>query len=178
MKLWTNTTKPLKYFDIQLQKALNHSCTPACSSFLFLFFFLLDQLKWLFGRNLNIKFCSCFLYMLVCIKTFGRLLYSEETRVLTGWERYRCNLNWEAGRRHILFFGFVFFCISLCVCFFLFSGGLYVWEWWMRALCNLFYFIIPLLHQSCFKGKRDQSSFCFCFLLFTHIVYLYCCLSM
>lgn len=47
--------------------------------------------------------------MLVCIKTFGRLLYSEETRVLTGWERYRCNLNWEAGRRHILFFGFVFF---------------------------------------------------------------------
>lgn len=51
--------------------------------------------------------------MLVCIKTFGRLLYSEETRVLTGWERYRCNLNWEAGRRHILFFGFVFF-VFLC----------------------------------------------------------------
>lgn len=52
--------------------------------------------------------------MLVCIKTFGRLLYSEETRVLTGWERYRCNLNWEAGRRHILFFGFVFFFVFLC----------------------------------------------------------------
>lgn len=54
--------------------------------------------------------------MLVCIKTFGRLLYSEETRVLTGWERYRCNLNWEAGRRHILFwvcFFFVFLCASV-----------------------------------------------------------------
>lgn len=56
--------------------------------------------------------------MLVCIKTFGRLLYSEETRVLTGWERYRCNLNWEAGRRHILFLGlfwvfFVFLCASV-----------------------------------------------------------------
>lgn len=114
--------------------------------------------------------------MLVCIKTFGRLLYSEETRVLTGWERYRCNLNWEAGRRHILFLGLFWFFLYFFVRLFLFIFWRFIW---MVVDESIMQFV--LLYNSTFtsvvlKAKETNHClfcfFCLFFTLHTHSIFV------
>lgn len=72
----------------------------------------------------------CILY--IKAQTFGRLLHSEETRVLTrqtGGERLTFNLNWEMDIKHILVHLFFFTLFVVVVVFSSFS---------FRFVCILF----------------------------------------